>query len=179
MAVLLVFHPLLRRVWNAVFPLSGRRSEGGLNRLNQRASFDYVFAILFLFILHGFSALKILVILTLNYQIATKLPRKYVPWATWFFNISILFANELSQGYRFRTLASYIAPPVDVQFEHGIQAVDSKLMNLGNWLDGYRGLLARWEVLFNITILRLVSFNLDYYWSIDRRNSDAIEVSRH
>jgi D-alanyl-lipoteichoic acid acyltransferase DltB (MBOAT superfamily) len=36
--------------------------------------------------------------------------------------------------------------------------------------------MSRWEILFNITILRLISFNLDYYWSLDRRSGSPIEV---
>lgn len=50
-------------------------------------------------------------------------------------------------------------------------------MGWGAWLDSYGGLVARWEVLFNITILRLISFNLDYYWSIDKRGANGLEVS--
>lgn len=179
MSALLIFHPLLRRAWNAVFPTPGRRSVGGPNRLDQRASYDYAFAVLFLFVLHGLSTLKIFALLFLNYQVATKLPRKYVPAATWLFNLTTLFANDLCKGYQFRNMASYIAPPTNVQFDHGMQAVDSTLMGLGAWMDGYRGLLARWEVLFNITILRLISFNLDFYWSVDRRSSDSLEVRPH
>lgn len=44
------------------------------------------------------------------------------------------------------------------------------------WVDGYGGILSRWEILFNLTVLRLISFNLDYYWSLDRRGGDPIEV---
>ncbi|KAI9854879.1 MAG: glycerol transporter, partial [Pleopsidium flavum] len=47
--------------------------------------------------------------------------------------------------------------------------------NWGTWLDAYGGLIPRWEILFNITVLRLVSFNLDYYWSLDRRGGSPIE----
>jgi len=31
-------------------------------------------------------------------------------------------------------------------------------------------------VLFNICVLRLISFNFDYYWSFDRRATSPIEV---
>ncbi|KAF7559305.1 hypothetical protein G7046_g4848 [Stylonectria norvegica] len=175
MAALLLFHPLLRKLWNIVYPTPGKRSEGGANRMEQRASFDFWFGLIFLVFLHGFSAFKILIILALNYHLATKLPRKYIPAATWFFNISILFANELCQGYRFRNIASYISPPFMAVIENGVRSVDSPLMKLGGWMDGYRGLLARWEVLFNLTVLRLISFNMDRYWSVDGRNSNSIE----
>lgn len=38
--------------------------------------------------------------------------------------------------------------------------------------------MPRWEVLFKITILRLISFNMDHYWSLDRsRSGSPVEVS--
>jgi hypothetical protein len=36
--------------------------------------------------------------------------------------------------------------------------------------------MSRWEVLFKFTILRLVSFNLDYYWSSHSRAGSPLEV---
>lgn len=179
MGALLLFHPLLRKLWNKINPLP-ERSQGGRSRLDQRASFDFTFAIFFLFVLHGLSAFKIFFILWTNYQLATKLPRKYVPAATWIFNVGILFANELTQGYRLRILASFISPPTMGVVGNRVRPIDSDLMSLGASIDNtFRGLLARWEVLFNLTILRLISFNLDYYWSVDRSNSNALEVSDH
>ncbi|KAG5817502.1 hypothetical protein H9Q74_000092 [Fusarium xylarioides] len=175
MGSLLLFHPLLRNLWNKYKPLP-ERSQGGRNRLDQRASFDFLFAFIFLFALHGLSAFKIFFILWTNFQLATKLPRRYVPAATWIFNIAILFANELTEGWRFRVLFSFISPPQMGLYKNKMRLLNSDLMNLGARMDGtFQGILARWEVLFNITILRLISFNLDYYWSIDRGNSNALE----
>lgn len=166
MGALLVLHPLLRRAWNAFHPTPARSgSSSGQGRLEQRASFDFAFALFFLVALHGVSALKVLLILHINFQIAKKLPRRYIPAATWAFNISTLFANELCEGYRLKPLAARFAP------------ADSALVQWGAWLDGYGGLVSRWEVLFNISILRLISFNMDYYWSIDRRGGSSLEVS--
>ncbi|TEA22455.1 Glycerol uptake protein 1 [Colletotrichum sidae] len=174
MAALLTFHPLLRKLWNAVFPApTDKRSvtEQGDARLEQRASFDYRFALVFLVALHGFSALKVLAILRINYQLATSLPRKYIPAATWIFNVSMLFANELCQGYRFAAIARYITPPVHTS----VIDEDPFLVEWGVWLDRHGGLMGRWEILFNITVLRLISFNLDYYFSLDRRGDSALE----
>jgi hypothetical protein len=179
MALLLVFHPLLRRVWNAVYPVPQEAKAARANspeaaeaRLLQRASYDYAFALLYLVVLHGFSAAKILLILAINYKLATALPRRYVPAATWVFNISMLFANELCEGYKFRDIALLVTgtPALDLVTD------TPALVKLGEWLDSYGGLMSRWEILFNITVLRLVSFNLDYYWSLDRRSSSPIEV---
>jgi D-alanyl-lipoteichoic acid acyltransferase DltB (MBOAT superfamily) len=177
---LLAVHPLLRRVWNAVFPLPSTTNgppkttgpEAADARLNQRISFDYAFALLFLVILHGFSAVKVLAILYINYNIATGLPKRYVPVATWVFNIGTLFANELFEGYKFHDIATLFSstPKIDLVSDQ------AALIRFGNWLDSYGGLMSRWEILFNITILRLISFNLDYYWSLDRRGSSPLEV---
>ena len=179
MALLLVFHPLLRRVWNAVYPIpqeaKGARAnapEAAEARLRQRTSYDFAFALFFLVVLHGFSAVKILVILAMNYKLATSLPRKYIPVVSWLFNICILFANELGDGYQFRNMALSLTgtPAKDLVSDA------STLVKVGEWLDSYGGIMRRWEILFNITVLRLVSFNLDYYWSLDRRGSSPIEV---
>jgi len=140
-------------------------------RMNQRASFDYGFSLIFLGALHGFSALKVIIIVYLNFSIATRLPRQYVPAATWIFNIGILFANELCDGYKFAKLAELIslAGPGSVEKR-------PELQNWGTWLDSYGGIMSRWEILFNITVLRLISYNMDYYWSLNRRSGSPLEV---
>ncbi|KAL9479897.1 hypothetical protein ACSS6W_004683 [Trichoderma asperelloides] len=161
---LLIFHPLLRKGWESWYKPSARGARGSA-RLDQRATFDFAFAIIFIVILHGISAFKILTILAINYQIATKLPRHQVPTATWIFNVGTLFANELTMGYRLQLLANWVGPPW------------GPLAHWGYWLDNWGGIMKRWDILFNITILRLISFNLDYYWSIDKRHVNTLEVS--
>ncbi len=146
--------------------------EAAEARLNQRASFDYLFGLVFLVALHGVSALKVLLILYANYNIATALPRRTLPAATWVFNIGLLFANELCQGYHLKSVAALISPPQP----GSVSAPDGLLVGWGSWLDGWGGLVPRWEILFNITVLRLISFNLDYYWSLDRRSASPVEV---
>jgi hypothetical protein len=102
----------------------------------------------------------------------TSLPRKYMPAATWIFNICTLFANELFNGYKYGNIAEILqtwAPPAEL--EPGVERV-----NWGTVLDDYGGIMSRWEILFNLTVLRLISFNLDYYWSLDRKAGSPIEV---
>lgn len=178
LGLLLVFHPLLRKLYNYVRPIPLRNGSPRVNgnsylsvadgeaNLEQRASFDFGFAMIFLAAMHGFSILKVLFILSINYGIATRLPKKFIPAATWIFNIATLFANEVSDGYQFARIADYAAP-LDYH---------SSLHSLGTWLDGYSGIMSRWHILFNITVLRLISFNLDYYWSLDRRAGSPAEV---
>lgn len=184
MGLLVVFHPFLRRLHNALQPVrtNSKGHKGQINgntspyasstdaqaRLEQRASFDFWFALVFLVALHGFSALKVLLILYLNFSIATRLPKKFVPIATWVFNIGTLFANEIGAGYPFASIVGFTSAAPEI--------IDGKIQNWGTWFDSYGGLMPRWEILFNITVLRLISFNMDYYWSLDRRESSPTEV---
>lgn len=190
LAVVVVLHPLLRTVydyfWRAntyiqtrQIPSSSKGLTQGLPgsaaasaRLQQRVSFDFYFAIIFVIALHGFSALKIVLILFTNYVLAKGLRRQYVPAATWLFNIAILFANELGHGYPYASIATTFSP-----FQNSRPAAKGfQEWNWGNWLDDYSGLIPRWEVLFNITVLRLISFNLDYYWSLNMQGGSPVEV---
>lgn len=138
-------------------------------RLNQRVSFDLIFAGIFLAALHGFSTFKILAILYANYCLATKLPRPYVPAVSWIFAVGTLFANEFSKGYSYAAILGMLLPTT-------ISEKGEPANNFGHTLDSYGGLMSRWEVLFKFTILRLVSFNLDYYWSSHSRAGSPLEV---
>ena len=192
--VVMTLHPFLRRLFDSFYSSSSVSSHRAFNdaagdtgsssnlghtkadyRFNQRISFDVGFALLFLLALHGFSALKVLLILYINYNIATRLKREYVPAITWIFNIGMLFANELGRGYPFSSIAnaamSYTAP------EDPNQATPKS--NWGIVLDNYGGLIPRWEVLFNVTVLRLISFNMDYYWSFYRAGDGHLEVRNY
>ncbi|KAK4496897.1 hypothetical protein PRZ48_011346 [Zasmidium cellare] len=182
MALLLVLHPILRKAYESLSTpkksegANGVKSHSGVassksadERKESRISFDVVFAVIFLVALHGVSALKIVFILYLNYQIATALPRQYVGTTTWVFNIALLFANELCHGYKFADIAAAALPPTTTAADKPLED------NWGTWIDSYGGLLPRWEILFNITVLRLISFNFDYIWTMDQRASSPIE----
>jgi hypothetical protein len=142
-------------------------AASGAARLDRRVRFDYYFALVFITALHGVSAIKVLVILYLNYKIAKSLPRQYIPAATWIFNICTLFSNELCGGYPLERVATF--------FTLG-GGEKSPLMQWARYIDGFGGLMPRWEILFNLTVLRLISFNMDYYWSLDYPAASAIEV---
>ncbi|KAF9525815.1 MBOAT, membrane-bound O-acyltransferase family-domain-containing protein [Crepidotus variabilis] len=93
--------------------------------------------------LHGFSAIKILAIICINFFIARLLKGSiFTPILTWIFNGAVLFTTEMYQGY---------------PFEAVFPALGS--------LDTFKGAYPRWHVIFNITMLRLISFNMDYYWA--------------
>ena len=188
--IVMILHPLLRRLFNTVYEPSGIPTNSTPNssssplasenaradsRLKQRVSFDVGFGILFLLALHGLSAPKVLLILYINYSIATRFKREYVPAATWIFNIGILFANELGKGYPYTNMADTI-----LHWLAGPEAFAEQTSkeNWGAVLDNYGGLIPRWEILFKVTILRLISFNLDYYWSLSRRGGSTVEVCK-
>ncbi|KAF4548335.1 MBOAT-like protein 1 [Elsinoe fawcettii] len=186
MTALLIAQPLLRRLYGAFWRIdsytqvrpessNGPGLSHGLStsaaadaRLHHRVSFDFGFAMVFIGALHGVSALKVLLILYTNYKLAKELPRSYVPAATWIFNIGILFANELGHGYPLAEMLARISPPSD-------PSSPSPLAAWAASIDNYGGLVKRWEILFNLTVLRLISFNLDYYWASGRGDSSPIE----
>ncbi len=187
-----MLHPLLRKLFDCVYSVPGRLhgtppkdkpngySQFGLHlevdtRLYQRITFDVLFSVLFISALHGVSALKILLILYINFSLATKLPKSYVPAATWIFNVGILFANEIFHGYPLASAADLILP---WSATPGVSLGGKPDANWGAVLDSYGGLLPRWGVLFKITVLRLISFNFDYYWSLDRLQGSPVEVCR-
>ncbi|OBT44833.1 hypothetical protein VE00_04954 [Pseudogymnoascus sp. WSF 3629] len=178
---LLLVHPVLRRVYERLRPISATFSNNGKfgqpggaagdARLEQRTSFDFVFALIFLAALHGFSVFKVVFILYLNYSLATKLPKKYIVPATWIFAVGTLFANEIFNGYPYAKIEKFLMPWAS---QSSFQGGAVKL-SWGSWLDGYSGIMPRWAILFNLTVLRLVSFNIDYYWSLDHRAGSPLE----
>ncbi|KAF2001005.1 MBOAT-domain-containing protein [Amniculicola lignicola CBS 123094] len=187
LVLVVLLHPLLRKAYDSFWradtytQVRPSNSLSGLTqgltsgaaadaRLEQRVSFDVAFAAVFLAALHGFSVFKITAILYMNYSIAKKVPRQYMPAATWIFGVGILFANELTRGYSYASIVSFFLPST-AGSEKGPTPT-----NFGSTLDHYGGLVPRWEVTFNFTVLRLISFNLDYYWSLNSRGNSPLEV---
>ncbi|BFZ64975.1 glycerol transporter [Saitoella coloradoensis] len=149
----LVGYTALRRLYDRTYNLSTLSQS---IRAQRRVLFDVGFALLFITALHGFSAVKILLLLGINYGIAKAFKGNMSnPVLTWAFNIIVLFLNERYGGYRFQ----------DVH-------------ESGALLDAYPGLLSRWQVHFNITALRLISFNMDYYWSFSKGPSLAARLKK-
>ncbi|KAG2031729.1 MBOAT, membrane-bound O-acyltransferase family-domain-containing protein [Suillus americanus] len=114
--------------------------------------FFLLFSALYLTGLHGTSVFKIVFILTANYWIAkTSRGLRIGPLLTWIFNVLILFANETYGGYQYASFH----PSLEV-------------------LDAFQGIYPRWHISFNITMLRLISFNMDYYWAYNSRGGDNL-----
>lgn len=106
--------------------------------------FSLLCSLICIFLFHGTSTLKIFFIITINFSIARYAKgSKWNPALTWIFNLAVLFINEYYDGYRYKQLFGS-------SFE---------------LLDKWEGFQPRWHILFNFTMLRLVSFNMDYYWA--------------
>lgn len=106
-------------------------------------TFQCVFSILMITALHGTSAIKIILILLANYHLGKACKEhSAAPVLTWILNGAVLYMNEIHSGYKFGDLHESL----------GV-------------LDSFAGIHPRWHVNFNITMLRLVSFNMDYHWA--------------
>ena len=129
---------LSRRLYPSLNPLNPRVYSPS-NARDSRARFSAAFSLILLAALHGTSLPKILVILYLNYRIArlgtinnspndqyglsssrrrrmTKSSgggwtwrREWTPYATWGFNIAVLFANSLAEGYYYSSISTRLA----------------------------------------------------------------------
>lgn len=166
-----IYQTYMSRNDTASKPSKPSVAAAGDAQLEQRMRFDFGFGLVFITALHGVSALKILAILFINYKIGKNTPRKYAPAVTWTFNIFILFANELLGGYPLERIAMFFTSGSGASDEKG-----SLLVQCAQALDNLGGIMPRWEVLFKVTILRLISFNMDYYWSVDYPSTSPIEV---
>ncbi|CEP07705.1 hypothetical protein [Parasitella parasitica] len=122
-----------------------------LNKANRRfhwiqsnLHFSLIISLLTVFLFHGSSTLKIIFIITTSFSIGRYCKgSKLNPILTWTFNLLVLFINEYYDGYRFSHM-----------FGQNFQR-----------LDDWEGFQARWHILFNFAMLRLISFNMDYYWA--------------
>jgi hypothetical protein len=180
LVLLLILHPIVRRGYQSfgnrskveTKPSSNSVVGAGEEQLEQRMRFDFWFGLVFITVLHGVSAFKVLSILYINFRIGKAVPRPYVPAATWTFNLFILFANELCGGYPFERIVTLFAPASGTSGEN-----TNLLLQFAQTLDSLGGLMPRWEVLFKVTVLRLISFNMDNHWSVDYPAASPIEVS--
>ncbi|KAJ2602992.1 glycerol transporter [Coemansia sp. RSA 1722] len=113
----------------------------------------FAYASIFVTILSGSSILFILVLTGANYFVAKRFGgRRWAPLVIWAYNVGMLFSNECFKGYEFGRI-------------HGSLA----------WLDNHRGILRRWDITFNITMLRMVSFAMDYHWRVRQEQVSSLQ----
>lgn len=118
-----------------------------------------IFSLCFLTVLHGFSILKIIGLISINYQLTKYLgSSKMLPVLIWIYGISLLFLNFSYKGYKFGSISSIF-----------------------NWMDRLEGDLKsiitglgiRWYISFNFSMLRMISFSMDYYWSLSSNRNET------
>lgn len=119
----------------------------GITAMASRVQSRALIAVGGLVILHGLNALKILTLLTISYTIGKHGAggRKNVG-LTWIYACAVLFALEY---LKLSSLAQWCGP---------LRWLSARFSS-----PALAGFFPRWYVTFNITILRLISFNLDYY----------------
>lgn len=72
--------------------------------------FNMILSIIVLVALHGTSALKIALILTINFVIAKSCRESLLgPVLTWVFNGFVMFMNEIYRGYKFAFISPVLA----------------------------------------------------------------------
>ncbi|GAM17035.1 hypothetical protein SAMD00019534_002100 [Acytostelium subglobosum LB1] len=110
----------------------------------KRLWFYNIVSLLFLIYVHGSATFIVLAIALTNFSISRVFAEsKALPWATWTFNMFILWTSYLYSGYRFSSI-----PMLGIY---------------GPMLDSYTGFLS-WETYFKVSMLRFISYNLDYHW---------------
>lgn len=132
---LIFIHVTLRKLINTFIIIP----NGRYNNNFKRTYFDLIFGIIFLIGAHGINVFKILFHLIINYLIGKYIKNyKLAIWCTWIYGIFSLFFNEWFG---------------DSSFGLSIFTKESGY---------YTGIIPRWDVFYNFTLLRMLSFNLDY-----------------
>ncbi|UZJ52944.1 hypothetical protein CBS101457_002264 [Exobasidium rhododendri] len=126
--------------------------QGSYQSLNRtlirphRKLFLTLFTFAFIVTLHGTNAMKLLLLCSINFAIVKIINlttySPIAPLVIWTWNVASLFAVHWNNGFSYATFSQSLA-----------------------WLDNYTGLMPRWQINFNITMLRLISFSIDYYWA--------------
>ncbi|KAF3990257.1 hypothetical protein FT663_01035 [Candidozyma haemuli var. vulneris] len=111
----------------------------------KRTVFDVSFGFIYLFVLHGVNVLKIFFHLVVMYSFAKRIhDSKKAKILLWVYGIATLFVNDRYW---------------DASFHFGI---------LDN---GFKGIITRWDVFYNFTLLRMLSFSLDY---LEKKDSTSL-----
>ncbi|PVG04049.1 putative GUP1-Multimembrane-spanning protein essential for proton symport of glycerol [Serendipita vermifera] len=155
LTALAVSHVVLSQVYAMLVSRMGSRAAGKRSDTLHRIPFMAGFAVILTVALHGSSALKVFFIIAINYTIAKRLAGSTIgSLIIWTLNLVILFANEIYDGYNYSSIHSAFA-----------------------FLDTYRGFYPRWHISFNITMLRLLSFSIDYRWALLNETPSSVPLN--
>ncbi|CCF56973.1 hypothetical protein KAFR_0B06760 [Kazachstania africana CBS 2517] len=123
-----------------------------VNKTLSKLRFDFIFGLIFLFAAHGVNAVRIIIHILIMHSISHffKKNKTVAASLTWLYGISTLFINDKYREYPFGNILSILSP-----LDHS-----------------FKGIIERWDVFFNFTLLRLLSYNLDY---LERWNSQFMK----
>eukprot|EP00887_Chlorella_sp_A99_P004096 scaffold23.g4096.t1 len=106
--------------------------------------------------LHGACSFFVLGLVLSSWRLSHAVAgRRHGALVIWGANLAALLAARLAHGVRFASLAAALAP-----------------------LDAHRGQM-RWEICFNLTLLRLLSFGLDLHWRQLSLRGEAAPAAAH
>jgi D-alanyl-lipoteichoic acid acyltransferase DltB (MBOAT superfamily) len=144
--------------------LSGLVRRWSRNTLRPRLYFYATFSLAFLLFANGSCVAFMIAIVAFNYLLSELGARGHTracTAATWVFNCAILLLNERYNGYRWVNLLGGLPLPSAL-------VAGGSLGDLAQWLDNHRGQFG-WQTLFNLVVLRMISFNMDRTWAAARR----------
>lgn len=107
-----------------------------------KLQFDFGFGLFFLFVAHGVNSIRVLAHVMIMFAISHifRGQKRIATILLWVYGISSLFVNDKYRKYPFGDILSILSP------------LDSSFV----------GIIARWDVFFNFTLLRMLSYNIDY-----------------
>lgn len=113
-----------------------------------KLKFDFLFGIVYVIVFHGINSVRLLGHILIMYCISHILRKKQniAIVSLWVYGIGSLFINHNFRKYPFANILSILSP-------------------LDN---GYKGIIERWDVFYNFTLLRILSYNFDY---VERYNN--------
>ena len=125
----------------------------------QKLTFDLYFGLFFIVVAHGVNTFRVLIHVVIMFAIARILrnQRKAATILCWVYGIGTLFFNSKYDTYPFGDVLPFLS-----------------------FLDtAYKGLIKRWDVFYNFTLLRILSHNLDYLekWSDEPQQEASRSVS--
>lgn len=118
---------------------------------HKRTAFDLVFGCIYVFALHGTNSVRILFHALVMYAMAKYIDNtKVAKWTLWLYGVLTLFVND-----KLRNLPLHI-PILD---------------------NGFQGIIQRWDVFYNFTLLRILSFAFDYLEKRDGLKTEDAPLS--
>ncbi|GCE99781.1 glycerol transporter [Zygosaccharomyces mellis] len=119
--------------------------------------FDFVFGVLFVVAAFGVNCLKYFAEILATFAVgnAFKFNPRWAILISWAFGVSLLFFNDKYSGYSYGSISPRLSY-LDSQF---------------------KGLIPRWDVFFNFTLLKMLSYNLDFLEKFQKEQSSNVGKS--